>query len=211
MISKTVLSATLLATVSSAHAFVQILDLSSYNLILTPGLGFSIDVDNNANVATLDDQFEFGTIASLQYPTGSDLGITFDENEYIDFTATYAQLTTASDSGLVDRLGSGVTFSYIDGPNTGGNTVLEMTGDGAWNETSGIAYAGFSFNNNSDVYNAWAEMNYNDAENQLQIMRIGWQTTANTSITTPSAVPEPTSYTLLAMSFIAGLSFRRRA
>jgi|GEM_PF-6039597 len=189
-------------------------DVSASNFVITPGKYIAIDLDNSGGAGNAAAQVATGTgLANLPGDAKYDLGILFNANEELEFTSiSYGTITTATDSGYVKRLAAGGSVNYNTDPVSGGNTYLEYQGDGngQWNGTSGIGYGGIAFDDantgDSNYYNGWVEMSYDDATNTLTVLRFAYQSTLNAAALIPTAAPTAPTVTTAAQSAVTDTS-----
>jgi hypothetical protein len=83
------------------------------------------------------------------------------------------------------------------------------TDPNGWKNSTG--YVGLRYREYSSYYYGWAEFKFvsTEAEKSVTLTRYAYETTANTTLLTPAAIPEPATATMLALSGLVIVGYRR--
>jgi len=179
-------------TAPLSHAAIVYTDIIDTTVPYDSGLFLAVDLNGDAISPT------FLTDGSSSF----DLYELVIENAagYVEFTLPEG--ATYGPEGLVDRLAANTWIpAYVDSEASwvGGNTYIAFEGQGSWEGTSGIAYAGVTFTQGSDLHTGWVRLSYDDATNSLTVLDFAYETTPDTGIFI-GAIPEPSTSLLAVLS-----------
>jgi hypothetical protein len=153
------------------------------------------------------------------FSTSSTVGMTFDLRQLSNGTAFGATAFGIANGGMIaglagsaNRFGPNMPIGASRNFGTRGLLAGKASSfsSGNWTPGNGNAFLGLEFLDGSNqVHYGWAELRVNSDFTET-LYRIGYETTANTTINTPaSIVPEPSELALFAAG-AAGLALLRK-
>ncbi len=159
------------------------------------------------------DSFDFGIGFSGPYPNWS-VGLTSGGNGGLDAS----QISMANGYHALLTGGSDVAAqgTWVGGNLYQGSSFFSYFGDdpNSWKNSTG--YVGLRYKHFVDgvgvVYNyGWAEFSFvsTEAERSITLTRYAYETTVNTTIMTPAAIPEPASALLIGCGGLLVVGYRR--